>query len=108
MKFCLSLKIIKETEQKTRIFKKQQTLHRQTAEIKQLKQFATLKCNYSSSQMVELHPLFRLPQDHSTLRPKQLFPSLVRAIGNFSEKNAKLTLNPFILLSIVRNEEVTE
>ena len=71
---------------KKQIFKKQQILHQQTIEIKQLKQIATLKYNYSSSQTVELHPLLRASRYHSTLQPLQLFPSLVRPVGNFFER----------------------
>ena len=49
--------------------KKQQKLHQQTKEIKQVKQMATLKHNYSSSQAAEFHPLLRVPRGHSTLQP---------------------------------------
>ena len=48
---------------------KQQILHQQTIEIKEVKQIATLKYDYSSSQMVEFHPLLRASRDHSTLQP---------------------------------------
>ena len=49
--------------------KKQQILHQQTIEIKLVKQIATLRYNYSSSQKVEFHPLLRASRDHSTLQP---------------------------------------
>ena len=51
------------------ISKEQQILHQQTIEIKQLKQIATFKYNYSSAQMVEFHPLLRASRYHSTLQP---------------------------------------
>ena len=44
-------------------------MHQQTLEIKQLKQKAKLKYNYSPSQTVELHPLLRASRNHSTLQP---------------------------------------
>ena len=70
MNFYCSLKIDKEREQKKGKFsKKQQILHQQTIEIKQVKQIATLGYNYSSSQKVEFHPLLRASRDHSTLQP---------------------------------------
>ena len=69
MNFYFSLKVIKEKKQKSKFSKKQQLLHQQTKDIKQLKQIATLKNNYSSSQTVELHPLLRASRDHSTLQP---------------------------------------
>ena len=70
MNFYCSLKIDKEREQKRLIFKKkQQILHQQTIEIKQVKQIATLRYDYSSSQKVEFHPLLRASRDHSTLQP---------------------------------------
>ena len=59
---------MKEKEKKTN-FQKQQKLHQQTIEIKQLKHITTLKCNYSSSQTAEFHPLLRASRDHSTLQP---------------------------------------
>ena len=57
----------KKTENK--FFKKHQILHQQTIEIKQMKQIATLKYNYSSSQTVDFHTLLRASRDHSTLQP---------------------------------------
>ena len=69
MNFYFSLKVIREKKQKSKFSKKQQILHQQTKEIKQLKRIATLKYNYSSSQTVELHPLLRASKDHSTLQP---------------------------------------
>ena len=38
-------------------------------EIKQVKQIATIKYNYSSSQTAEFHPLLRVSRDHSTYQP---------------------------------------
>ena len=49
MKFYFSLKVIK-VNKKIELSKKHQMLHKQTIEIKQVKQMATLKYNYSSSQ----------------------------------------------------------
>ena len=70
MNFYCSVKVIKEREQKKVNFrKKQQILQQQTIEIKQVKQIATLRYNFSSSQKVELHPLLRASRDHSTLQP---------------------------------------
>ena len=69
MNFYCSLKVIKEREQKGKFSKKQQKLHQQAIEIKQVKQIATLRYNYSSSQTVEFHPLLRVSRDHSTLQP---------------------------------------
>ena len=70
MNFYCSLKIVKEKEQKkVKIRKKQQILQQQTIEIKQVKQIATRRYNYSSSQKVEFHPLLRVLRDHSTLQP---------------------------------------
>ena len=70
MKFYCSLKVIKGREQKKRkVSKKQQILHQQTIEIKEVKQIATLRYNYSSSQKVEFHALLRASRDHSTLQP---------------------------------------
>ena len=43
-------------------------MHQKTIEIKQLKQIATLKNNYSSSQTAEFHPLIRVFRGHSTLQ----------------------------------------
>ena len=54
---------------KVKFSKKQKVLHQQTIEIKQVKQIATLRYNYSSSQKVEFHPLLRASRDHSTLQP---------------------------------------
>ena len=68
MNFYSSLKAIKEREQKGKFSKKQQILHQQTIEIKQVKQIATLRYNYSSKQKVEFHPLLRASRDHSTLQ----------------------------------------
>ena len=68
MNFYCSLKVIKEKgTKKGKFSKKQQISHQQTIEIKQVKQIATLRYNYSSSQKVELHPLLRASRDHSTL-----------------------------------------
>ena len=69
MNFYCSLKVIKERQQKGKFSKKQQKLHQETIEIKQVKQIATLRYNYSSSQTVELHPLLRASRDYSTLQP---------------------------------------
>ena len=69
MNFYFSLKVIKEKKQKRKFSKKQQILHQQTIEIKQLKQMATLKYNYISSKTAEFHPLLRASRDHSTLQP---------------------------------------
>ena len=49
--------------------KKQQRLHQQTIEIKQLKQVAPLENNHSLSQTAEFHQLLRDSRDHSTLQP---------------------------------------
>ena len=68
MNFYISLKVVKKKKQKSKIFKSQQLLHHQTIEIKQLKQIATLKDNYSLSQTVEFHPLLLASRDHSTLK----------------------------------------
>ena len=81
-----------------------QTLHQQTIEDKQLKQVVTIKCNLISSETVELHPLFRASEDHSTLQLKQLFRSVIHSVSSFG-KTAELTRNAFLLLSIGRNEE---
>ena len=59
---------VKGTEPR-KFSKKQQTLHQQTIENKQLKQKATLKNNYSSSQTAEFFPLHRVTRHHSTLQP---------------------------------------
>ena len=64
MNFYCSLKVIKEREQKGKFSKKQQKLHQQTIEIKQVKQLSTLRYIYSSSQMGEFHPLLRASRDH--------------------------------------------
>ena len=69
MNFYCSLKVIKEREQKGNFSKKQQKLHQQTKEIKQVKQIATLRYNYISSQTMEFHPLLRASRDHSTVQP---------------------------------------
>ena len=61
-------------------------LHQQIVEIKQVKQIATLKYIYSSSQTVEFHPLLLASIDHSTLQPYLLFRSLVRPVRNFIER----------------------
>ena len=66
MNFYFSLKVMKEKKQKVNF---QKNNHQQTIEIKQLKQIATLKCNYISSQMVEFHPMLRVSRDHSTFQP---------------------------------------
>ena len=63
-----SLKVIKGNK-KSKFLKKQQLLHKQTIEIKQVKQMATLKYNYSSSQKAEFHPSLRVSRDHLTLQP---------------------------------------
>ena len=68
MNFYFSFRVMKEKKQEVN-FQKQQILHQQTIEIKQLKQITTLKCNYSSSQTAKFHPLLRAPRDHSTLQP---------------------------------------
>ena len=66
----LSAKNHQRKETKKTIFQKTTlTLHQQTIEIKQLKQMVARKTNYSSSQTVELHPLFRASIDHSILQP---------------------------------------
>ena len=49
MNFYCSLKIVEEREQKGKFSKKQQILHQQTIEIKQVEQIATLRYNYSLS-----------------------------------------------------------
>ena len=69
MNFYFSLKVIKEKEQKSKFSKKKQILHQQTKETKELKQLATVKYNYSSSQTGEFHPLLRASRDHSTFQP---------------------------------------
>ena len=68
MKFYFSLKVITGNK-KSKFLQKQQILHKQTIEIKQLKQMAALKYNYSSSQMADFHPSLRVSRDHSTLQP---------------------------------------
>ena len=85
--FYISLKVIKEKEQKKLLFEKnKQILNQQKIEIIQLKEIATLKYNHSSAQTAEIHPLLRASRVHSTLQPQQLFRSLVRPVGNFFEK----------------------
>ena len=54
--------------------------------MKELKQIARLKNNYSSSQMAEIHPLLRASRDQLTLQTKQLFLSLVLLVGSFLER----------------------
>ena len=44
-------------------------MHQQTKKFKQVKQMATLKYNYSSSQTAEFHQLLRVASDHSTIQP---------------------------------------
>ena len=44
-------------------------MQQQTTEIKQSKQIATFKYNYSSSQTVELRSLFQVSSDHSIFQP---------------------------------------
>ena len=68
MQFYFSLKIIK-VNKKSKFSKEQQMLHKQTREIKQVKQMATLKNNGSSSQTAEFHPSLRVSRGHSTLQP---------------------------------------
>ena len=68
MKFYFSLKVFKWNK-KRKIPKKQQLLHKQTIEIKQVKQLATNKYNYSFSPTAELHPSLRVSRDYSTLQP---------------------------------------
>ena len=68
MNFYFSLKVMKEKKQRVK-FQKQQILHQQTIEIKQVKQITRLKCKYSSSETAEFHPLLRASRDHSTLQP---------------------------------------
>ena len=65
----LLTQIHERREQKDKFSEKQQKLHQQTIEIKQVKQIATLRYNYSSSQTVKFHPLLRASRDHSTLQP---------------------------------------
>ena len=48
---------------------KQQMFHKQTLEIRQVKQMATLKYNYSSSQTAEFYPSLRVSRGLSTLQP---------------------------------------
>ena len=76
-------------------------------EMKKLKDEITPTCNYSSSQTEELSLLLRLSNNDLFLLPQQLSPSLIRPVSNFFEKNAKLTRNPLLLLSVSRNEENT-
>ena len=52
-----------------KFLEKQQILHKQTIEIKEVKQMATLKNNYSSSQTADFHPSLRVSIKHSTLQP---------------------------------------
>ena len=68
MRFFLSLKVLKGNK-KSKFSKKQQILQKQSIEIKQVKQMATLKYNYNSSQTAEFHPSLRVSRDHSTLQP---------------------------------------
>ena len=68
--FYFSLEVFQEKKpKKINLQKKKQILYQQTIEIKQLKQRATLKYNYSSSQTVDFHPLLRASRDHSTFQP---------------------------------------
>ena len=69
MNFFCSLRIIKERVQQGKFSEKQQKFHQQTIEIKQVKQIATFRYTYSSSQTVEFHPLLQASRDHSTLQP---------------------------------------
>ena len=89
MNFYFSLKVIEEIEQKSKFSKERQIMHQKRIEIKQVKQTATIKYNYKSSQMVQFHPLFRFSRDHSTLQPLQLFRSLIRPVCNFFERMQK-------------------
>ena len=58
----------KETK-KVKFQEKEQISQQQTIEIEQMKQIATVKFNYSSSQAMEFPPLLRASRDHSTLQP---------------------------------------
>ena len=59
----------KRESEKQNFKKKQQILHQHTIEIKQVEQIAKPKYNYSSSEVVEFHPLLLASSDHSTLQP---------------------------------------
>ena len=61
-------------------------LYQQAIEIKQLKQIATLKYKYISSQTVEFPPLVLAARDHSTLQTQNLFRSLVRPASSLFER----------------------
>ena len=50
-------------------FRKKKFLNQQTIEIKQLKEVATTKDSYSSSQPAEIHPMLRASRDHAPLQP---------------------------------------
>ena len=52
MNIYFSLKVGKESEEKSNSSEKQQILEKQTRKIKQMKQLATLKYNYSSPQTI--------------------------------------------------------
>ena len=57
--FFSSLKGFKEKQQKSKFSGNQQILHQQTIKINELKQTATLKYIYSSSQMAEFYSVLR-------------------------------------------------
>ena len=82
MNFHCSLKVIKEREQKGKISKKQQKLHHQTTEIKQVEQIATPRYNYSLSQIFgvpSIAPGFQRSLNSSTLATV----SFIRPSGKF-------------------------
>ena len=89
------------------IFQKQQLMHQQTIEIKQLKQLTIVKGKYSSSEMAEFHPLLRASRDHATFSTVATVSFTHPSGKKFLWKNAQLTRNLFLLLFIVRNEENT-
>ena len=72
----------------------------------ELKQIASFKYNYSSSQTKALHPL--LQPSNSLNSSTAITVSFTLTFGKFFLcKEAKLTRNPFLLLYIDRKEEKT-
>ena len=61
-------------------------LKKQVLEKKQIKQKATPKDNYSSSQTEKLLPLIRVPNNQTTFRQEQLFLSPTRPLSNSLER----------------------
>ena len=73
--------------------------------MKQKKEIPADNYNYNSLHTEAFHTKLQVFNTHRTLQPKQLFPSLVAPVKNTFWENAKLMLNPLLLLSNVLNEE---